>query len=130
MIQKIKKYIKWFFGKKEKFISPAIADEINKEVTDKLVAKQEKIKREVLPHEKFLNDLIFAHLGKPHNTHIEMQTSFDICDKKWRKYVRDINSTSKDISLNKTAFKDNIVRILKNEGWVDTNGTQTNKSEQ
>jgi hypothetical protein len=122
MINKIKKFVGKYIKFSTKFVAPIILEEQNRDVIKEKIhseikksvdAKNEKLDKEVNSHNVFIDELIKCHLGQSYNSVAEMQINFEICNKKWLKYCRDVNGRSKIISLNKNAFKDNVQRILK-----------------
>lgn len=77
-------------------------EQIVEEAINKQKAKQ---KVAIDEHTKFLNMLLTTLVSRKYSSHLEMKTAYDVLNKKWKLRCRDVNSTSKDVNLNKNGFE-------------------------
>ena len=115
----IKKYIKFSKG----FVAPIVNEQLLKEESDrqavirsevekKVQQKNDAINKEADRHNEYLTDLLKSCLGKPYASKFDLDTSIEIHNRKWLKYRKDVNNSTKVINLTKDAFKDNVKRLM------------------
>lgn len=118
MLLKIKRFFKSLFSKN--FIHPEINKRINTAIDDKIAGRVKAQSKETEKHTAFLNSLLRTYFSKQYDSPEMMKVSFDLCNKEWQTLVRDINSKSKLINLNKHAFSNKVKLVIKN---INENGT-------
>lgn len=114
----IKKIIKWFKSLfSAKFVSPEINKKLATAVDDKLNRRMQEFEILKQKHDKVLMDYVRTYFDKQYESKQDMALAYETINRNWKKYVREINSVNKIISLNKQSFEREcqkfIVRIKK-----------------
>lgn len=102
----IRKFIKWFLSLfSAKFVSPEVNQKLASAVNDKLKKRQIEFEEAKQIHDKVLKDYIRTYFDREYESNQDMSLAFETINRKWKKYVKEVNSGNKIISLNKNSFK-------------------------
>lgn len=101
---------KWFkslfsFGK---FVHPVVNEELSNLITDELGKRRTKQVEETEKHNEVLNGYLRTYFSTHYNDTTEMALAFELSNKKWKRYCRDVNATSKLINVSKEAFSNRV----------------------
>lgn len=111
MWKRISKYFKgWFSGG---FVHPVLNEKLNTAIDDKINAVKNKQSELSQKHTDLLNSYLRTYFSKEYSSTEEMAIAFDVSNKAWKKHCRTINSTEKLINLNKDAFANQVMAVVK-----------------
>ena len=121
-----KKFWAWL-GKHIKFEKGFIHPELNNnslnaieierkklsDAIDNKIAKNNALKTIAIDlHTKVLNEYLYTFFKRQYANIEEQKVAFTTANKKWQKYVREVNSTNKLINLNKKSFEEHVKKVL------------------
>lgn len=95
------------------FISPEVNQKLSDAIDDKIAREKVKQSVEVNVHTKVLNSFLHTYFTKSYSSNEEMNIAYEAANKKWKEYVRGVNSTSRTLNLDKHAFEKHYQLVLK-----------------
>lgn len=108
------KYILQFFKWLMKGATPhtSINQKLDTALDDKLRKRREEQQVLIQEHNEVLNSFLRTYFSKQYISNKEMAFAFSVSDRQWKRYVREVNSTTKLINLNKNDFKHRVMKTL------------------
>lgn len=138
-MKKIISFIKKYISFSSNFVHPEITNvvtpdisKVKEDLQKEINTKIEKVKAEkmdkIKPHLKVLNDYLVTYFQTKYTTDLEIQTAYNLLNKKWIAYIKDVNSRSRTVThLNKDTFKNEVIRVIKTIKKNKENATNNNK---
>ena len=113
ILLKIKAFLKKHISFSKDFIHPVINENLSDAIDDKLTKRKVAQGIAIDIHTQTLNNYLHTYFSKLQGlTPQQAILAYDIANRNWRKYVRNINSTNKLINLNKDAFEIQVKKVL------------------
>lgn len=109
----LKKFAKWFKSLfSTKFITPVVNEKLNTAMEDKMKRWRNEYQKQKNSHDQTLADFLRTYFDRTYVSDSEMDVAYDVANRAWKKYCREVNSTSKYITLNKDAFEKECVKFV------------------
>lgn len=91
-----------------RFVHPVIDTELDHAIDDKLKARRMKQAEEIEKHNDILNGYLRTYFSKRYADNQEMAIAFDLTNKKWKSYCKNINKSNKLVNLRNTMFEERV----------------------
>lgn len=94
-----------------RFVTPEVNKKLDNAIDDKKKAWEREYQKLKGKHDAYFNEVLKTFFAKEYSSDMELEIAHQVCDKTWHKYTRDVNSTSRHITLNKNAFKNKVKAV-------------------
>lgn len=113
LFKRFRKWLKKYIHFSKNFIHPEIDNKLNTVVEDKIKSWRSEYEKKKEEHDQKLKSFLRTYFDREYASELDMQVAFDTINNQWKDYVREVNSTSKVITLSRTAFTDEVKAFIK-----------------
>ena len=111
-----KKFVKWFKGLfSSNFIVPTVNEKLATAVDDKIKANGKQVQKEMDKYTKIMADYLKTFFSRKYLSDMDSQLAFDTINREWKQLCRAVNSTNKNLSLNKNEFERQVRIVLEKD---------------
>jgi len=111
-----KKFRKWLRGLFSKdFIVPVVNERLATAVDDKLKAHGKQTQKEMDKYTQVMADYLQTFFSRKYKSDMDSQLAFDTINREWKQLCRKVNSTNRNLSLNKGEFERQVKIVLEKE---------------
>lgn len=101
-----KKFVKWLKGLFSKdFIVPVVNERLATAVDDKIKANTKVTEKDMAKYTQVMADYLKTFFSRKYKSDLDSQLAFDTINREWKQLCRAVNSTNKNLSLNKNEFE-------------------------
>lgn len=110
-----KKFVKWWKGLfSSNFIVPVVNEKLATAVDDKLAAHSKQTQKEKDKYTQVMADYLQTFFSRKYKSDMDSQLAFDTINREWKQLCRTVNSTNRNLSLDKKEFERQVKIVLEN----------------
>lgn len=94
------------------FVHPVVNDGFRDAIDHKIQSNKKQQDDLIKIHNEYLNSLLQTLFSRNYNSSMDMRIAYELLNKEWKKYCKEINSTERLINLKHGAFTEGFKQII------------------